>query len=213
MKESKYIDHTLLKPEATRAQIIQLCKEAVDNDFASVCVNPFWVATCAEKLKSSSVMVCTVIGFPLGANTTKMKVFETEDAIANGADEVDMVINIGALKSQANDLVLEDIKAVVKAAAGKVVKVIIETSLLSKEEIIIASQLAKEAQANFVKTSTGFSTGGATAADVSLIVKTVAPDLEVKASGGIKTRADFLAMVKVGASRIGTSNGVALLKK
>lgn len=212
MKESKYIDHTLLKPEATKAQIIQLCEEAVKNDFASVCVNPYWVKTCAQEVKDSDVLVCTVVGFPLGANTTETKVYETKEAISNGADEIDMVINIGALKGKEYDVVLQDIKAIVEAAQDHVVKVIIETSLLSDDEIIKACQLAKEAKAAFVKTSTGFSTGGATKEDVALMAQVVAPDLGVKASGGIKTREDFLAMIKAGATRIGTSNGMALLK-
>lgn len=213
MKESKYIDHTLLKPEATKAQIIQLCEDAVKNDFASVCVNPYWVKTCAGEVKDSDVLVCTVVGFPLGANTSETKVFETKEAISNGADEIDMVINIGALKGKEYDVVLEDIKAIVEAAKDHVVKVIIETSLLSDDEIIKASQLAKEAKAAFVKTSTGFSTGGATKEDVALMAQVVAPDLGVKASGGVKTREDFLAMIKAGATRIGTSNGMALLKE
>lgn len=212
MKESKYIDHTLLKPEATKAQIVQLCEDAVKNDFASVCINPYWVKMCAQEVKDSDVLVCTVVGFPLGANTTATKVYETKEAISNGADEIDMVINIGALKGKEYDVILEDIKAIVEAASDHVVKVIIETSLLSDDEIIKASQLAKEAKATFVKTSTGFSTGGATKEDVALMAHVVGSDLGVKASGGIKTREDFLAMIKAGATRIGTSNGMALLK-
>ncbi|WP_423364182.1 deoxyribose-phosphate aldolase [Mycoplasma sp. P36-A1] len=212
MKLSKYIDHTLLKAEATKEQIHTLCQEAISNDFASVCVNPFWVKYCAEILEEETVDVCTVIGFPLGANTKEVKYFEAKDAIVNGAAEVDMVINIGALKSGFYDVVLDDIKAVVSAANQEaLVKVIIETSLLNEEEKIKACELAMEAGADFVKTSTGFSTGGATVADVKLMKSVVKDLLQVKASGGVRTPEDFNAMIEAGATRIGTSNGIALV--
>lgn len=211
-KLSKYIDHTLLKPEATKEQIEKLCQEAKEYDFASVCVNPTWVEYCASLLKDTDVDVCTVIGFPLGANTTETKFFEAKDAIAKGAKEVDMVINIGALKSGMNDLVLTDIKAVVEAANGLVTKVIIETSLLTEEEKIKACELAMEAKATFVKTSTGFSTGGATVEDVKLMKSVVGDNMEVKASGGVRSAEDFEAMIKAGATRIGASSGVAIMQ-
>lgn len=209
---NQMIDHTILKPDATKAMVQKIIDEAIEYQFASVCVNPCYVAYCASQLQDSDVKVCTVIGFPLGASTSATKAFETSEAIKNGADEVDMVINIGALKDGNQDLVFNDIQAVVKAAQGKTVKVIIETCLLNDEEIITACKLAKKAQANFVKTSTGFSSGGAKAKDVALMKATVKDELEVKASGGIKTKADLQAMVEAGASRIGTSAGVALVK-
>ena len=209
---NQMIDHTILKPDATKAMVQKIIDEAIEYQFASVCVNPCHVAYCASQLQDSNVKVCTVIGFPLGATTSAAKAFETSEAIKNGADEVDMVINIGALKDGNQDLVFNDIQAVVKAAQGKTVKVIIETCLLNDEEIITACKLAKKAQANFVKTSTGFSSGGAKAKDVALMKATVKDELEVKASGGIKTKADLQAMVEAGASRIGTSAGVALVK-
>ncbi|MEG0365028.1 MAG: deoxyribose-phosphate aldolase [Erysipelotrichales bacterium] len=211
MEKNKYIDHTLLKPEATKDMINKLCSEALEHDFASVCVNPTWVSHCAKKLAGSDVMVCTVIGFPLGANTVATKVFEAKDAIANGADEVDTVINIGALKAEDYELVFEDIHQVVEAAKGKTVKVIIETCLLSDEEIEKACRLAVQANADFVKTSTGFSTGGATVEAVKLMKKTVDGKAKVKASGGVRTKEDFDSMVEAGADRIGTSNGVSLI--
>lgn len=210
---ASYIDHTLLKPEATQSQIEVLCQEAAKYEFASVCVNPTWVAFAAEQLKDSPVKVCTVIGFPLGASTSDTKSFETKDAIAKGATEIDMVLNVGALKSGQLDVVKEDIQAVVEAAKGKaIVKVILETCLLTKDEIVTASQLSKEAGANFVKTSTGFSTGGATPEDVALMHKTVGADLEVKASGGVRSLEDFNKMVEAGATRIGASSGVAIME-
>lgn len=210
---NKYIDHTLLKQNATKEQIITLCKEAITNDFASVCVNPTWVKTCAEQLMGSDVKVCTVIGFPLGAATTAVKVFETKDAIENGATEIDMVINIGALKDRHLSLLTDDIHAV-KAAAGKlVVKVIIETCLLSDEEKILACEAALTAGADFVKTSTGFSTAGATVEDVRLMKSVVKTNALVKAAGGVRTYDDLVAMIEAGADRIGTSAGVALLNK
>lgn len=209
---AKFIDHTLLKPEATEAQIRQLCAEAKEHGFMSVCVNPYWVPLCAELLQGSAVKVCTVIGFPLGANRTEIKAVEAEDAIDRGAAEVDMVINVGALKSQQYDLVRNDIRAVVEAAAGKaLVKVILETCLLTDEEKVKACQLAKEAGADFVKTSTGFSKGGATVEDVALMRKTVGPDMGVKASGGVRDYASTMAMVAAGATRIGASAGIAIL--
>lgn len=211
MKLNKYIDHTLLKPDANSDQIDQLLAEAKEFDFASVCVNPTWVAYATEALRGSDVKVCTVVGFPLGANTAAVKAFETRDAIANGADELDMVINIGALKSGDLDLVEKDIRAVVEASGDKLVKVIIEACLLSEQEKITACQLSQKAGADFVKTSTGFSTGGATVADVALMRKTVGPDMGVKAAGGARSYADALAFVEAGATRIGTSSGVAIL--
>ena len=206
------IDHTILKADATKKMVKTVIDEAKLYHFASVCVNPVWVSFCAEELADSDVKVCTVIGFPLGANTTAVKVFETKDAIDNGADEIDMVINIGALKDENKQLVLDEIKAVVKAAGNKCVKVIIETCLLSDEEIILACQLAKEAKAAFVKTSTGFSSGGATVKDVALMKKTVGDELEVKASGGIRSFEEMASVVRAGASRIGTSAGCKLVK-
>ena len=211
MNTNKYFDHTLLKQEAVRSQIATLCEEAKAHDFASVCVNPTWVSYAAELLAGTDVKVCTVIGFPLGANTSATKAFETKDAIANGATEIDMVINVGALKNGENEYVQNDIAAVVAAAEGHIVKVIIETCLLSKEEIVTACQLSVAAGANFVKTSTGFSTGGATVEDVKLMKETVGDAAEVKASGGVRTLADMEAMVAAGATRIGTSNAITIL--
>ena len=212
MKLNKYIDHTLLKPDAKKEQIVNLIEEAKDYDFASVCVNPTWVAFAAEALKGTDVKVCTVIGFPLGANTPEVKAFETQNAIQNGADEIDMVINIGALKSQDFALLEQDIRAVVEASGDKLVKVIIETCLLTDEEKIEACQIAQKAGADFVKTSTGFSTGGATVPDIKLMRETVGPDMGVKASGGARFYEDALAFIQAGASRIGASSGVAIMK-
>ncbi|WP_048763392.1 deoxyribose-phosphate aldolase [Streptococcus cristatus] len=212
MKLNKYIDHTLLKPDASQEQIETLIEEAKKYDFASVCVNPTWVSFAAQALKTTDVKVCTVIGFPLGANTPELKAFETSDAIQNGANEVDMVINIGALKSRNFDLVERDIRAVVEAAKGTLVKVIIETCLLTDDEKVKACQIAQKAGADFVKTSTGFSTGGATVADVALMRKTVGPDMGVKASGGARSYEDALAFIKAGATRIGASSGVAIME-
>ena len=211
MKLNKFIDHTILKPETTQEQVEKILSEAKEYDFASVCVNPTWVSLAADSLKDSDVKVCTVIGFPLGANTSAVKAFETEDAIANGADEIDMVINIGALKAGNDALVLDDIKAVVDASGDKLVKVIIEACLLTDEEKVRACQLSKEAGADYVKTSTGFSTGGATVADVALMRKTVGPDMGVKASGGARSYEDAIAFIEAGASRIGASSGVAIM--
>lgn len=210
-KWNKLIDHTLLKANASKTDITKLCDEAMQYDFASVCVNPVWVSYCAEYLKESDVRVCTVIGFPLGANTSKVKAYEAKMAIEEGADEVDMVINIGALKAGDTDTVYQDIQAVVDASQGHCVKVIIETCLLTDEEKVLACQQAMEAKATFVKTSTGFSTGGATVHDVALMKQTVGDHCEVKASGGVKTFEDMEAMVNAGASRIGTSSGISLM--
>lgn len=207
------IDHTLLKQDATKEQIEKICAEAKEYTFASVCVNPTWVKTSAELLTGTPVKVCTVIGFPLGASTPETKAFETTDAINNGAGEIDMVLNVGALKSQDLDLVKRDIESVVNAAKGKaIVKVILETCLLSKEEIKVASQLSKDAGADFVKTSTGFSTGGATFEDVALMREVVGPDLGVKASGGVRSLEDVQKMIEAGATRIGASSGVQIMQ-
>lgn len=210
----KIIDHTLLKADATREEIIKIIDEAKQYLFASVCVNPTWVKTAAELLADTpEVKVCTVIGFPLGATTSETKAFETKNAIENGADEVDMVINIAALKDQNNELVEKDIRAVVEAAEGRaLVKVIIETSLLTNEEKARACELAVKAGADFVKTSTGFSTGGATPEDIRLMRQTVGPNIGVKASGGVRSREDALAMIEAGATRIGASSGVSIAK-
>ncbi|WP_342598431.1 deoxyribose-phosphate aldolase [Psychrobacillus sp. FSL H8-0483] len=207
------IDHTLLKQDATKKQIEKLCEEAKTNIFASVCVNPTWVKLSSTLLQDSPVKVCTVIGFPLGASTTAVKAFETTDAIENGADEIDMVINVGALKDQDYNFVQRDIEAVVEAAKGKaIVKVILETCLLTDEQIAKASELSKTAGADFVKTSTGFSTGGATVSAVKLMRETVGPDLGVKASGGVRNLEDLQAMVDAGATRIGASSGVEIVQ-
>lgn len=206
------IDHTLLKPDSTRDQIDQLIQEADDYQFASVCVNPTWVNYASDKLADSTVKVCTVIGFPLGASTSETKAFETKNAIENGADEIDMVINIGAAKDGDFALVQSDIAAVVEASGDKLVKVIIETCLLTDDEKIKACQAAVAAGADFVKTSTGFSTGGATVHDITLMRKTVGPDIGVKASGGARSFEDAKAFVEAGATRIGTSSGIAIIK-
>ncbi len=206
------IDHTLLKPDATWEQIRYLCAEAIKYGFASVCINPMWVKACAELLAGHKPMVCTVIGFPLGANATATKVFETRQAIADGADEIDMVLAVGALKSGKKDHVFEDIRAVVEAAGPRVtVKVILETALLNDQEKVDACLLSKRAGAAFVKTSTGFSTGGATAADIALMRRTVGPGLGVKASGGVRNFDDLRLMVGAGATRIGASAGVKIV--
>ncbi|MCO4331925.1 deoxyribose-phosphate aldolase [Staphylococcus hyicus] len=212
MNFEKYIDHTLLKPESTRAQIDNIIEEAKNYHFKSICVNPTHVAYAHEKLADSDVLVCTVIGFPLGANTPEVKAFETTNAIDNGADEIDMVINIGALKDGRYDDVQKDIEVVVKAAQGKTVKVIIETTLLTDDEKVKACELSKAAQATFVKTSTGFAGGGATVADVKLMKETVGDALEVKASGGVRNLDDFKAMIDAGATRIGASAGVQIMQ-
>ncbi len=206
------IDHTLLKADATREQILKLCEEARQYRFASVCVNPGWVRTAADSLRGSTVKVCTVIGFPLGATTSFAKANETRDAIANGADEIDMVINVGALKNGEDDLVENDIREVINAAGGRLVKVILETSLLSDDEVVRACNLSRRAGADFVKTSTGFSNGGATAHHVALMRRTVGNNMGVKASGGIRDFETAAKMIEAGATRIGASASVKILK-
>lgn len=209
MNYNKLIDYTILKADTKREAVQKVLEEALQHDYASVCINPYWVSLAADVLKDSDVKVCTVIGFPLGANTTATKAFETKDAIANGAEEVDMVINIGELKAGQYDIVQKDIEAVVEAAKGQaLVKVIIETCLLTKEEIEAVSKIVKDAGADFIKTSTGFSTGGATVEDVALMRKHVGENVGVKASGGVRTKELIEAMVNAGANRIGTSNGL-----
>ncbi|MBP0727155.1 deoxyribose-phosphate aldolase [Bacillus sp. RG28] len=211
MDYTKLIDHTLLTPKTDKAGIIKLCNEAMEYGFASVCVNPTWVKLSAELLSKSDVNVCTVIGFPLGANTPDTKAFETKNAIENGATEVDTVINIGALKDQNYELVEKDIRAVVDAAKGKaLVKVIIEACLLTNEEIKMACKLSVKAGAFYVKTSTGFSLNGATLKDVALMRETVGATIGVKASGGVRDLNDIEAMVNAGASRVGTSSAVEI---
>ena len=207
------IDHTLLKPEATFPEIKQLCEEAMQNNFASVCVNPSFVETCFDIIKSSNVKVCTVIGFPLGATTSQSKLLEAEEAVKNGAEELDMVINIGKLKDKDYDFVYRDIKLIAELSKKHlcVSKVIIETCLLSDEEKVIACSLAKEAGANFVKTSTGFSKGGATVHDVALMKFVVGNKLQVKASGGVRSYEDAIAMIKAGAARLGASAGLKII--
>ncbi len=210
---SALIDHTLLKADATQEQIGRLCSEARRHGFASVCVNPAHVALASQLLKGTDVKVCTVVGFPLGATTPTVKAIEARDAIANGAEEIDMVINVGALKAGNLQLVFDDIKAVRTATKGKVLKVIIETALLTDEEKVKACQLAKEAAADFVKTSTGFGPSGATVEDIRLMRQTIGPEMGIKASGGIRTQEQARAMVKAGATRIGASASVAIVTK
>lgn len=213
MKLNKNIDHTLLKADATKAEIDKILDEAKEYDFMSVCINPTWVNYAAGALAETDVKVCTVIGFPLGAATSAVKAFETGDAIDNGADEIDMVINIGAAKDGDWDAVEADIKAVVDAADGTLVKVIIETCLLTDEEKRQACLAAKSAGADFVKTSTGFSTGGATLEDVKLMRETVGPDMGVKASGGVSNRQEAEDMIEAGATRIGASKGIQIVSE
>ncbi|MED4582704.1 deoxyribose-phosphate aldolase [Brevibacillus choshinensis] len=208
------IDHTLLRADATKAEIAALTEEAKTYEFATVCVNPAHVSYAAEQLAGSKVKVCTVIGFPLGASTAETKAFETRNAIDNGAAEVDMVINIGALKAEENEVVEKDIQAVVSAAEGKaLVKVILETSLLTEEEIVRACQISQKAGADYVKTSTGFSSGGATVAAVALMCQTVGAQMGVKASGGVRSLEDMKNMMEAGATRIGTSSGVKIMER
>ncbi|EGJ27595.1 deoxyribose-phosphate aldolase [Streptococcus porcinus] len=211
MKINKYIDHTLLKADSVKEQLNQLLLEAKEYDFASVCVNPSWVSYCAQSLRGSDVKVCTVVGFPLGATTSETKAFETKNAIENGADEIDMVINIGRMKQGDYDYVENDIRAVVEASGDKLVKVIIEACLLTDDEKVKACTLAINAGADFVKTSTGFSTGGATVSDVKLMRQTVGPKVGVKAAGGARSLEDALAFIEAGATRIGTSAGVKII--
>ncbi|AGB41510.1 deoxyribose-phosphate aldolase [Halobacteroides halobius DSM 5150] len=206
------IDHTILSADATVEDIKEKCQEAIKYQFASVCINPNYVVLAAEELKGSSVKVCTVIGFPLGNTLSEVKAYEAKQAVENGAQEVDMVINLGALKSGAWDLVKEDIKAVVKAAGQAIIKVIIETCYLTEDEKKKACQTAKEAGADFVKTSTGFGTGGATASDVRLMREVVGQDMRVKASGGIRNKEAVEKMIEAGATRIGASSGVKIIR-
>lgn len=213
MKMNKYFDHTLLAANATRSEVEQLCKEAKEYDFMSVCVNPYFVPLAKKELAGSDVKVCTVIGFPLGQMSTKAKVFEANDAVKMGADEVDMVINVSALKDQDYDYVRNEIHEIKKACEGKLLKVILECCYLSKEEIKKTSELAKEAGADFVKTSTGFGKGGAKAEDVKIMRETVGSDMGVKAAGGIHTLADFKAMVDAGANRIGCSHSIQIMEE
>ncbi len=212
MKLSKYIDHTILKPNTKKEQVIKVCDEAKEYDFMSVCVNSYYTKLVSDQLAGSDVKVCTVVGFPLGACTKETKAFETKQAVANGADEIDMVINVGALRDGDYELVLEDIKAVVEASGDALVKVIIETCLLTDEEKVKACELSVEAGADFVKTSTGFAGGGATPEDVALMKKTVGDKALVKASGGVRDYDGAMAVIEAGASRIGASSGVAIVK-
>ena len=208
---AKHIDHTLLKPDGTEAELIKLCEEAKEYKFFSVCVNPCNIEKAKELLKDSDTKICTVVGFPLGQMTTEAKSFETKEAVFLGAEEVDMVINIGKLKDGDYDYVLDDIRAVVLAAGGVLTKVIIESCLLTDEEKVKACELAKAAGADYVKTSTGFSKLGATKEDIALMRKTVGPEMGVKASGGIRTLEDALAMIENGASRLGLSASVSIV--
>ena len=213
MSIASMIDHTLLKQDATGEQIDRLCAEAAEYNFASVCVNPYYVVRCVKNLKGTGVKVCTVVGFPLGATTMETKVFETLQAVASGAEEIDMVINVCALKSGHIRGVEQEIQAMAAAVEGKaILKVIIETCLLTDEEKVLACQIAKRCGADFVKTSTGFSTGGATVEDVALMRRTVGPEMGVKASGGIRDYAKAKAMIDAGASRIGASAGIAIVE-
>lgn len=211
MKLNGLIDHTILKATATRADIERLCDEAIEHNFASVCVNTCWVPLCAERLANSEVEVCCVVGFPLGAMATDPKAYEARWAVDNGADEVDMVLNVGWLLAGEDDAVRADIAAVVEAAQGRCVKVILETCYLNDEQIERACRLSVDAHATFVKTSTGFGTGGATVHDVALMTKAVNGAAKVKASGGIHTAEEAAAMVEAGADRIGTSSGIAIV--
>ena len=213
MNLAKYIDHTLLSPTAQKEEILKLCSEADQYGFFSVCVQPSWVSTSAEALKDSEVKVCTVIGFPHGATSSETKAFETKNAIENGADEIDMVINLGQLKDGNLDYVKSDIQSVVDAANKEaLVKVIIESSLLTDDEIKEASRLSKETGADFVKTSTGFNGAGASVEAVKIMRQTVGEDLGVKASGGVRSKEDADAMITAGATRIGASSGIAIVE-
>lgn len=209
----KYIDHTILNADATKSDIKKICNEAIKYNFKTVCIHPYWIPFAKKELDGTEVGITTVIGFPLGANATEVKAFEAKQAVKDGAKEVDMVINIGALKSRKYKLVSKDIKAVINAVNKKIiVKVIIETALLTKEEKIAASELSKQAGADFVKTSTGFSTGGASVEDIKLMRATVGPDIGVKASGGVRTYEDAIAMIEAGATRIGASSSVEIVQ-
>ncbi len=212
MKLNHYIDHTLLKPEATADAIVKVCQEAIQHQFYSVCVNPHYVMLVAEQLANCDVKVCCVVGFPLGANASAVKAAEAAQAVADGANEIDMVINVGALKSGEKAFVEADIRAVVEAIKGKaLLKVIIETCLLTDDEKVLACQLAQSAGADFVKTSTGFSSGGATVADIALMRKTVGQDMGVKASGGIRDYDKAVAMIEAGATRIGAGGSLQII--
>lgn len=212
MELAKYIDHTLLKADATQEQIEKLCQEAAEFHFKSVCINPTYVSLAKELLKDSESLVCTVVGFPLGANTTEVKVFEAQQAVKDGADEIDMVINIAKVKDRDWEYVLNDIQQVVQAVDANITtKVIIETALLTDEEIANVSQIVKESGADFVKTSTGFSTGGATVKDVKLMREAVGPDFDIKASGGVSNYEEAIEMIEAGATRIGASKGIAIV--
>ena len=208
---ARFIDHTMLRPEATQAMILQLCQEAKQFNFATVCVNPVWVSLCVELLEDSDVLTCTVVGFPLGANTTESKALEAEELVSLGAAEIDMVLNIGNLKDKDYSSVYDDVLQVVDAADDAIVKVIIETCLLNEEEKIAACVLCKEAGAHYVKTSTGFGKSGATTQDVELLRRVVGPEIGVKAAGGIRDYRTAVSMLKAGASRIGTSAGVTVV--
>jgi deoxyribose-phosphate aldolase len=211
---ASYIDHTLLKPEAGEADVLKVCAEAVEYKFKSVCVNPVWVKTVTKALKGSGVLTCSVIGFPLGATPSDVKAFEARGAVLDGADEIDMVINMASARANDKGALVDDIRAVSEAvhAGEAILKVIIETSMLTDEQKVIACEAAVEAGADFVKTSTGFNGGGATVEDVALMRKTVGPDLGVKASGGVRSLADAQAMIAAGATRIGASSGIAIVK-
>tara|TARA_Y100000588_G_scaffold383692_1_gene473560 strand:+ start:16 stop:657 length:642 start_codon:yes stop_codon:yes gene_type:complete len=206
-----FIDHTNLKPDAQETDIKVLCNEAIKYDFASVCINPVYVPIAKSLLRDANSLVCSVVGFPLGADSAEMKYAEARFLIFNGVDEIDMVINIGSLKERRTNIVKKEIKKVVDAAEGKIVKVIIETSLLENDEKILACNLVKDCGANFVKTSTGFSKVGATIEDVELIKETVGDAIGIKASGGIKNKEAAISFIQAGASRIGTSNGVKII--
>lgn len=212
---ARYIDHTLLKPEATAQQVVELCEEALQYQFASVCINPVFVSLAAKTLREANSAVCTVVGFPLGASLTRVKCYETEHALNEGATEIDMVIHIGALKGGNYNTVQSDIEAVVNLTRGAdgLTKVIIETALLSDEEKITACKIVQQAGAEFVKTSTGFSTGGATLADVSLMRRTVGPEMGVKAAGGIRDYLSARKMIEAGATRLGASAGVKIVQE
>ncbi len=211
MDYNKYIDNTLLKADATKEQIVSLCEESKKYNFKSVCVNPDYIELSKECLKGSDVLVCTVIGFPLGSMTTEAKIYETKDAIEKGADEIDMVINISKLKDKENEYVYNEIKKIKEACGTHTLKVILECCLLTDEEIVRASKIAKEANADFIKTSTGFSLHGATLKDVKLMRETVGPNMGVKAAGGVRTKEEMIEMIEAGATRIGTSSGPKLM--
>lgn len=211
---ASYIDHTLLKPEASEAEVRQVCAEAAEYKFKSVCVNPVWVKTVTNALKGSGILTCSVVGFPLGATPSDVKAFEARGAVLDGADEIDMVINIAAARAGDKGALVDDITTVAEAVhgGGAILKVIIETALLNDEQKVMACEASVEAGADFVKTSTGFNGGGATVEDVALMRKTVGPDLGVKASGGVRSLADAQAMIAAGATRIGASSGIAIVK-